>query len=255
MLLNGRRMVGDGGVDLGSIPAAAVERIEILKDGASAVYGSDAVAGVVNVILKKRFNGTELSAYAGTSSRGDANVYDLAATTGTGSEKGNLLFSLGLQKSGSLMAMDRNFSKQGVDYNFQTGDRSLTGNSSTFPAGRFTLPSAACSAAALAAITDPAAHGACARTPAPPAPPPSPTRTSAPASSSRPGTRRSAPPPGTPATTPPSSTPTRPTTSSPRPAASSSSRPATSTWATWPAATTRPPSWTAAPTPPWPPCR
>ena len=78
VLVNGRRMVAggtgaDNGVDLNTIPAAAVERIEVLKDGASAVYGSDAIAGVVNVILKKRFDGTEASVFAGTSSRGDGN--------------------------------------------------------------------------------------------------------------------------------------------------------------------------------------
>src|SRR5262249_33991063 len=58
ILVNGRRMVAGGtgadvSADLSTIPAAAVERIEVLKDGASAIYGSDAIAGVVNVILRK----------------------------------------------------------------------------------------------------------------------------------------------------------------------------------------------------------
>jgi outer membrane receptor protein involved in Fe transport len=161
VLVNGRRMVGDGGVDLGAIPAAAVERIEVLKDGASAVYGSDAIAGVVNIILKKRMNGTEMSAYAGTSSRGDGNVMDLAATTGTGSEKGNILFSLGYQQSGSLMAENRTFSETTTDFNFQTGKKSPTGNSTTFPNGRFTLPTSVCSDAAAVAA-NPTVAGACA---------------------------------------------------------------------------------------------
>ncbi len=73
VLLNGRRTAGygfaqnlqDAFVDLNSIPTGAVERIEILKDGASAVYGSDAIAGVVNIILRKDFKGFEASANAG----------------------------------------------------------------------------------------------------------------------------------------------------------------------------------------------
>ena len=73
VLLNGRRTAGygfaqnlqDSFVDLNSIPSGAVERIEILKDGASAVYGSDAIAGVVNIILRKDFKGFEANANAG----------------------------------------------------------------------------------------------------------------------------------------------------------------------------------------------
>ena len=73
VLLNGRRTAGygfaqnlqDSFVDLNSIPSSAVERIEILKDGASAIYGSDAIAGVVNIILRKDYRGMELSGQAG----------------------------------------------------------------------------------------------------------------------------------------------------------------------------------------------
>ena len=73
VLLNGRRTAGygfaqnlqDSFVDLNSIPSSAVERIEILKDGASAIYGSDAIAGVVNVILRKDYQGVEVGGLAG----------------------------------------------------------------------------------------------------------------------------------------------------------------------------------------------
>lgn len=79
VLLNGRRLasygfaqnITDQFVDLNSIPLAAVERIEILKDGASALYGSDAIAGVVNIVLKKEFTGTEVTARIGNVTRGD----------------------------------------------------------------------------------------------------------------------------------------------------------------------------------------
>ena len=90
VLINGRRTAGygfaqnlqDSFVDLNSIPASAVERIEILKDGASAVYGSDAIAGVVNVILRKDYKGIEFSTGAGTAAgNGD---YRFSATAGFG---------------------------------------------------------------------------------------------------------------------------------------------------------------------------
>src|SRR5260370_23469457 len=69
-------------VDLNSIPLAAVDRIEILKDGASSIYGSDAIAGVVNVILKKDYTGGDINSYFGISSRGDDQVYHVQLTGG-----------------------------------------------------------------------------------------------------------------------------------------------------------------------------
>ena len=62
-------------VDLNSIPLAAVDRIEVLKDGASARYGSDAIAGVVNIILRDEYDGADIGTYFGTSQRGDASIY------------------------------------------------------------------------------------------------------------------------------------------------------------------------------------
>ena len=72
VLLNGRRVVPAGRapttlVDLNAIPIDVIERIEILKDGASAIYGSDAVAGVVNIITRKRLDGGDISVLGGTS--------------------------------------------------------------------------------------------------------------------------------------------------------------------------------------------
>ena len=69
-------------VDLNSIPLAAVDRIEILKDGASAIYGSDAIAGVVNIILKDEYDGSDLKFYYGSSRYGDDNVYRVSAVSG-----------------------------------------------------------------------------------------------------------------------------------------------------------------------------
>jgi len=92
VLVNGRRManfgLADDGhasyVDLGQIPFDAVERIEVLKDGASAIYGSDAVAGVVNIILRQQFTGFTATATGGTTYNGDGNQYKVSLTGGIG---------------------------------------------------------------------------------------------------------------------------------------------------------------------------
>ena len=75
-------------VDINSIPLAAIDRIEILKDGGSATYGEDAVAGVVNLVLKDEYNGADITNYIGESQRGDFEVYHLSMTGGA-SQKGN----------------------------------------------------------------------------------------------------------------------------------------------------------------------
>jgi iron complex outermembrane receptor protein len=92
VLINGRRVapavLADDAqrtfVDLNQIPLEAVDRVEVLKDGASAIYGSDAVAGVVNIILKKSFVGTVAKATYGISQQGDGNEPRLALTHGRG---------------------------------------------------------------------------------------------------------------------------------------------------------------------------
>ncbi len=92
VLIDGHRMsaypMPDDGersfVDLSSIPFDAIERVEISKDGASAVYGSDAVAGVVNVILRKSFVGTKVNVELGMSYKGDGTTTHASATTGWG---------------------------------------------------------------------------------------------------------------------------------------------------------------------------
>src|SRR6201997_4901846 len=76
-------------VDINSIPLAAVDRIEILKDGGSATYGDDAVGGVINIITKDDYNGADIINYFGESQRGDDRIYQLQMTGGV-SQKGNL---------------------------------------------------------------------------------------------------------------------------------------------------------------------
>lgn len=102
-LIDGQRMAGYGlaqgefGLvnDLDSIPLALIERIEVLRDGASAVYGSDAMAGVINIILRQQFNGAALDGNTGVSAHGDARQHRATATFGTTTASGgHLLLSL-----------------------------------------------------------------------------------------------------------------------------------------------------------------
>lgn len=99
VLLNGRRMPPAGvsgtvgAVDLNTIPDSAVNRYEILKDGASSIYGSDAVAGVVNVITRKNFEGLEVDATTRISQHGGGDTYNLAAIWGKSFDKGHLMIS------------------------------------------------------------------------------------------------------------------------------------------------------------------
>jgi outer membrane receptor protein involved in Fe transport len=140
VLMNGRRFVAggtgaDASVDLNSIPASAIERIEILKDGASAVYGSDAVAGVVNIITRKRYNGTEATIFTGTSGEGDGQIYDVNFTTGTGSEKGNILFNAGYYEQKTVWSGDRSWAQDAYIFDYTTNEAFKSG-SSAIPMGR-----------------------------------------------------------------------------------------------------------------------
>lgn len=118
VLLNGHRLanfpVGQSGstafVDLNTIPLAAIERVDVLKDGASAEYGADAVAGVVNVILRKNFEGSQVYlAYQNTTNK-DSSQFTANVLTGVSSEKGSLLVSFNYQSRASIAARDRAYS-------------------------------------------------------------------------------------------------------------------------------------------------
>jgi outer membrane receptor protein involved in Fe transport len=97
VLMNGRRIVGsgeDGVVDINLIPPALIERIDVVTGGASAVYGSDAMAGVVNFVMKDDFEGVEIGAQAGISERGDSARYNVDLTVGGNfaDGRGNIVF-------------------------------------------------------------------------------------------------------------------------------------------------------------------
>ncbi|WP_433852380.1 TonB-dependent receptor [Stenotrophomonas nitritireducens] len=115
VLMNGKRLGATSGgyQDLSQIPMSAIERIEILKDGASAIYGSDAIAGVVNVITRKRFDGAEASAYVGQFSEGDGETNQYSFTLGAEGERGGVTLSAEYSKQDPVWARDRWFSRDG----------------------------------------------------------------------------------------------------------------------------------------------
>ena len=136
VLVNGRRFVPGGtgansSVDLNAIPASVIERVEVLKDGASAVYGSDAIGGVVNIITKTAIEGIEIDYYAGTSGAGDGEVLDLSVTTGLQSEKGHVAFSAGYHNQRPVWTGDRSFSESDKAYDWELNDGSYNNNGSS----------------------------------------------------------------------------------------------------------------------------
>lgn len=141
VLVNGKRWSpGLGGsVDLNNIPSSIIERIEVLKDGASAVYGSDAIAGVVNIITKQDFDGLHASAYQGEYiSDGDGNKEQYDIGFGASNDKGNIYFNVSYVEEEPTFAGDRDISAVPV-FGTPTG---FDGSSGT-PGGRFLFYDAA----------------------------------------------------------------------------------------------------------------
>jgi iron complex outermembrane receptor protein len=120
VLLNGRRMASSGSgssVDLISIPLAAIQRVEILTDGASALYGSDAIAGVVNFIMKSDFQGVNLHARYDRPEESGGKSANFSITGGYGdlaSDGYNLMLSYSHDKQDQLKSSERDFAKTGI---------------------------------------------------------------------------------------------------------------------------------------------
>jgi iron complex outermembrane receptor protein len=116
ILLNGRRVaahgLNGGVVDLNSIPLAAVARVEILKDGASAIYGTDAVGGVINFILRKDFQGVNLQAFVDKTQDGGGDINRLSVVAGFGDlakDRFNVMASLAHSENKILRGNQRDF--------------------------------------------------------------------------------------------------------------------------------------------------
>lgn len=119
VLVNGRRFVGglsgDSAVDLNNIPTDFIERVEVVTGGSSAVYGSDAIAGVVNFILKDNFEGVSVRGQTSISDEGDSPRYMASITAGTrfgADDRGSVMLNYTYDKDGGLLSRDRSISAQ-----------------------------------------------------------------------------------------------------------------------------------------------
>ena len=146
VLLNGRRVVAGGAganssVDLNTIPTAIIKRIEVLKDGASAVYGSDAIAGVVNIITRDDYEGFQFTLQHAQTSRSDAKTTGLDLVYGTSSNNSNTVFSVGMNDQGTAWLGDRENSEYELFFTGPTD--SFQGGSSAVPWTLATTPDGA----------------------------------------------------------------------------------------------------------------
>ena len=136
VLVNGRRVaissfaesVTTNFVDINTIPVSAIERVEVLKDGASAVYGSDAVAGVINIVLRKDFDGFEISAGYGDVTSGSSSEKNFSAIWGSSGEDSNITMIVDYFQNDTLFNSERgrlgsanNSAFGGADYRSSRG--------------------------------------------------------------------------------------------------------------------------------------
>ncbi|HSZ09006.1 MAG TPA: TonB-dependent receptor [Steroidobacteraceae bacterium] len=158
-LIDGQRMVAypisddnqRSFVDVSAIPINAVERVEVLKDGASAIYGADAIAGVVNIILKKSYTGTEFTAEAGTSQHHDGTTEHLAGISGIGdlaSDGYNAYVAVDYHHTDQILATNRNEGFTNLNFS------SLPGGLNTTP-GAFGNPNVAYPGSITGYLVDP----------------------------------------------------------------------------------------------------
>jgi outer membrane receptor protein involved in Fe transport len=141
VLINGQRFLN---ADPNSIPSSLIERIEVLTDGASAVYGSDAIAGVVNFILRSDYQGAEFRADYGISDHDDGVRKGYHFTFGQTSDKGSIMAGVEYNKQDQILAGNRKFSKNAVDLTASpsTPPYTVVGGSSSPAPGRIVLPAA-----------------------------------------------------------------------------------------------------------------
>jgi iron complex outermembrane receptor protein len=154
VLLNGQRVVNNPytaqAVDLNTIPTVAIQRIEVLRDGASAVYGTDAIAGVVNIITRKEYQGISVGAqgtWPSTSGGGDAYAFSVLGGIGNLSSQGwNVYGGFNYNKQNVLESQDRSYASTGIIPSkgiARTSGTTFPGNysqSSTSTASNPTLP-------------------------------------------------------------------------------------------------------------------
>jgi outer membrane receptor protein involved in Fe transport len=144
VLLNGRRFGARGrltsAVDVNAIPVNMIERVEVLKQGAGAIYGSDAIGGVVNFITKSEMEGAEVTLDAGTSSESDGDRKGISLSWGAQNDNSSLILGMNYNKQDEISAGDRAFSRNAIYFYGSV----FEGGSSRSPRGRifFDTPSA-----------------------------------------------------------------------------------------------------------------
>jgi iron complex outermembrane recepter protein len=134
VLVNGQRMSNP---DINLIPPEMIERVDVLAEGASTVYGSDAIGGVVNFILRKDFKGAQFSLNDGISSHGDAQRRGFNLTAGSTGENYSIAGGLDYNKYDAVLGARRKFSKQQL---YLSSGSVVAAGSSSIPTGRIQLP-------------------------------------------------------------------------------------------------------------------
>ncbi|MFZ9995069.1 MAG: TonB-dependent receptor plug domain-containing protein, partial [Steroidobacteraceae bacterium] len=137
VLVNGRRWSPSGvqgstnSVDLSAIPSSLVQRVEILKDGASSIYGADAVAGVVNLITKEAFNGFQVNYSGFTTEQSDGTTNTVDLSWGRVGERGSISFGAQYSERDPVYAADREWAQCPIDPRItdQDGDGTLDNRS------------------------------------------------------------------------------------------------------------------------------
>jgi iron complex outermembrane receptor protein len=132
VLLNGRRLpstptTGEAATDLNQLPLAAVERVEFLSSGASAIYGSDAISGVINIVTKRRFDGISVRGRVGQSDEGDGHQQRASVVAGTSSDRGSALVTAEIFHQNAVSATARPLINSAVNEELGDDGRSPAG--------------------------------------------------------------------------------------------------------------------------------
>ncbi len=129
LLVDGQRIINR---DLNSIPAAAVQRIEVMPSGASAIYGSDAIGGVINIILKSNYQGAQFQLNYGISDHNDGERKGGSFMFGQSSDKGSILAGVSYNKFDSILQAKRKFAKDALNIGTSGGVPTYSIGGSTF---------------------------------------------------------------------------------------------------------------------------
>jgi iron complex outermembrane recepter protein len=144
VLMNGRRFPnsgvgGDASVDLNTLPLTLIDRVEVLTNGASAIYGADAVAGVVNVITRRDYRGMEIGAQQTITERGDGQITTAQFLAGAGIGEGDWSIGLEYVDQDAVMEADRDYSAAPLRI-LEPGGAPQPVGSGSIPEGNFDVP-------------------------------------------------------------------------------------------------------------------